>query len=505
MELAVVDGREAGTGGAMHIAIDLGAGSGRALVGGAGAGGFALREVHRFRYAPRQAGGHLRWDASSLLDGIRAGLRLGCSAAADEGSSVASVGVDSWGVDYALLDDGGNLVEEPICYRDSRTARAMDEVFAVVPRGEIFARTGIQFQLFNTLYQLWSHVRDGLSDRARHLLLMPDFCHHYLCGSIVAERTNASTTQLLNAGTSRWDDWLFERLGLPRRLMADVVDAGTVLGALRPELCAELGIPSMRVVAPGTHDTASAVAGTPLAPGWAYISSGTWSLVGVERSEPLLSAEACQASLTNEAGVFGTVRLLTNVMGLWLLESCRREWEAEGRPQELSPLLAAVAQVPDCPGVVFADDPRFFAPASMVRALRSALVETGQADTDDRVRLTKVILDSLALRYAAVVGNIERLTGRRIPGIHIVGGGSQNAYLNQATADASGKEVLAGPVEATATGNLLVQAVAAGSIESLAEGRRLVAELHPPVRFEPRDPGRWEHLAATYRDVSGCR
>ncbi len=345
MELAVVDGREAGTGGAMHIAIDLGAGSGRALVGGAGAGGFALREVHRFRYAPRQAGGHLRWDASSLLDGIRAGLRLACSAAADEGSSVASVGVDSWGVDYALLDIEGRLVEEPICYRDSRTARAMDEVFAVVPRGEIFARTGIQFQVFNTLYQLWSHVRDGLSDRARHLLLMPDFCHHYLCGSIVAERTNASTTQLLNAGTSRWDDWLFERLGLPRRLMADVVDAGTALGALRPELCAELGIPSMRVVAPGTHDTASAVAGTPLAPGWAYVSSGTWSLVGVERSEPLLSAEACQASLTNEAGVFGTVRLLTNVMGLWLLESCRREWEAEGRPQELSPLLAAVAQV----------------------------------------------------------------------------------------------------------------------------------------------------------------
>ena len=274
---------------------------------------------------------------------------------------------------------------------------------------------------------------------------------------------------------------------------------------LRPELCAELGIPSMRVVAPGTHDTASAVAGTPLAPGWAYISSGTWSLVGVERSEPLLSAEACQASLTNEAGVFGTVRLLTNVMGLWLLESCRREWEAEGRPQELSPLLAAVAQVPGFPGVVFADDPRFFAPASMVRALRSALVENGQADTDDPVRLTKVILDSLALRYAAVVGNIERLTGRRIPGIHIVGGGSQNAYLNQATADASGREVLAGPVEATATGNLLVQAVAAGSIESLAEGRRLVAESHPPIRFEPRDPGRWEHPAATYRDVSGCR
>jgi rhamnulokinase len=316
--------------------------------------------------------------------------------------------------------------------------------------------------------------------------MIPDFCNHELCGSLVTERTNASTTQLLNSGTGRWDDGLFERLGLPRRLMADVVDAGTAIGALRPELCSELGIPSVRVVAPGTHDTASAVAGTPLAPGWAYISSGTWSLVGVERSEPLLSPEASRAGLTNETGVFGTVRLLTNVMGLWLLESCRREWEAEGRPQELPALLAAVALVPDIPGVVYADDPRFFAPASMVRELRAALAETGQPDTADPVRLAKIILDSLALRYAAVVDSIGRLTGQSVRGIHIVGGGSQNAYLNQATADASGREVLAGPVEATATGNLLVQAIAAGSIESLAEGRRLVAEAHPPVRFMPR-------------------
>ena len=489
-------------GGALHVAIDLGAGSGRALLGGIGAAGFSLSEVHRFHYAPRRVDGRLRWDVARLIDGIHAGLRLAWAAAARAGEPIASVGVDSWGVDYALLDEHGLLVEEPICYRDDRTAGAMDRAFAAMPRDEIYARTGIQFLPFNTLFQLWAHVRDGLSDRARHLLLIPDFCHHLLCGSLVSERTNASTTQLLDAGTGRWDDQLFDRLSLPRRLMPEVVDAGTAIGTLRPEICAGLGLASMAVVAPGTHDTASAVAGTPLAPGWAYISSGTWSLVGVEREEPLLTAEASRAGLTNEAGVFGSVRLLTNVMGLWLLESCRREWEAEGRPQELSPLLAAVARVEDFAGVVFPDDRQFFAPDSMVRAIRSALVSTRQADTDNPVTLTKIILDSLALRYASVVATIERMTGRPIPGIHVVGGGSMNSYLNQATADASGRAVLAGPVEATATGNLLVQAIAAGSIESLAEGRRLVAAAQPSTRFEPRDPDRWARATRLFADIA---
>jgi rhamnulokinase len=497
------DGHLTATTGALHVAIDLGAGSGRALVGGVDAAGFRFVEVHRFHYPPRRIAGHLRWDIAGLTDGLRAGLRCARAAALGLGAPLVSVGVDSWGVDYAILDEDGRLVEEPMCYRDERTGGAMDAVFAIVPSDEIFRRTGIQFLPFNTIYQLWAHVRDGLSDRARHLLLMPDFCHHHLCGSLVSERTNASTTQLLDARTGRWDDQLFDRLSLPRRLMPDVVDAGTSIGMLRAELCAELSIARMAVVAPGTHDTASAIAGTPLARGWAYISSGTWSLVGVERREPLLTAEASRAGLTNEAGVFGSVRLLTNVMGLWLLESCRREWQAEGRAQDLPRLLEAVAQVPEFAGVVFPDDRRFFAPDSMVRGLRAALAETGQPDTDDPVRLTKIILDSLALRYAAVVATIERVTGRPIPGIHVVGGGSLNGYLNQATADASGREVLAGPVEATAIGNLLVQAIAAGSIGSLAEGRRLVADAHPPTRFEPRNPEHWAPAARLFDDVAG--
>ncbi len=470
---------------ALHVAIDLGAGSGRALVGGAGAAGFRLGEVHRFHYSPRQAGGRLRWDAASLIEGIETGLRRAWDAAARDGASISSVGVDSWGVDYALVDDDGRLVEEPVCYRDSRTAGVMDEVFAVVSRDEIFARTGIQFLPLNTMYQLWAHVRSGLPARARRLLLMPDFCHHHLCGSLVSERTNASTTQLLDAHTGRWDNELFARLGLPRDLMPAIVDAGTAIGTLRGEIC-HAGIEPVRVVAPGTHDTASAVAGTPLEPGWAYISSGTWSLVGVERQEPTLSADALREGFTNEAGVGGAVRLLTNVTGLWLLESCRREWEAEGRPQPIDALLAAVSRVEEPAGVIDPDDQRFFAPASMVRELRGALTATGQRAPDDPIRMAKVVLDSLALRYASVVTIIERVTGRPVPGIHIVGGGSLNAYLNQATADASGRPVLAGPVEATAIGNLLVQGMAAGTIGSLAEGRRLVADAFPPVRFEPR-------------------
>jgi len=497
----LTNGNRRRKGDALHVAIDLGAGSGRAFVGGAGPTGLRLTEVHRFHYTPRRVDGHLRWDIGALTEGVRAGLQRARAAAEGLFAPIVSIGVDSWGVDYALLDAEGHLLEDPICYRDDRTADAIDNVLAVVPREELYARTGIQFQPYNTLYQLWAHVRDGLPERAAHLLLMPDFCHHLLCDSLVSERTNASTTQLLDVRTGRWDEELFDRLHLPRRLMPDIIAAGSVLGTLRPELGGERDAAPVLVVAPGTHDTASAIAGTPLAPGWAFVSSGTWSLVGVERNEPLLSEAAARANLTNESGVFGSVRLLSNVMGLWLLESCRREWEAEGRGQDLPSLLRAVARVPESARVVFPDDRRFFTPSSMTSALRTALTDSGQADTDDPVLLTKLVLDSLALRYASVVARIEQLTGEAIEGLHIVGGGSQNDYLNQATANASGRPVLAGPVEATATGNVLVQAITTGELGSLDEGRRLLGGPLTLRRFEPRDRGRWVEASNRYRDL----
>ena len=331
--------------------------------------------------------------------------------------------------------------------------------------------------------------------------MIPDLCHHELCGSVVTERTNASTTQLLRAEDGRWDETLFARLGLPLALMPEVVSAGTELGTLSAEVQRELGCGAARVVAPATHDTGSAVAGTPLDAGWAYVSSGTWSLVGVERDGPLLGDAVARANFTNESGAFGTVRFLKNVMGLWILESCHWEWEAAGRGVALADLLTRVGAAAGFAGFVFPDHPRFFNPSSMTAELRASLVETGQPAPDEPVLLAKVVLDSLALRYASVLESIERLTGRAIEGVHVVGGGSQNAYLNQATADAAGRPVLAGPVEATAAGNVLVQAVARGEVPSLAEGRRRLARGTKPRRFEPRRRAEWAEAAGRYREI----
>ena len=489
-----------------HAAIDLGAGSGRALVGRVGTDDLHVEEVHRFHYAPRPVNGHLRWDVNRLFEGVRAGVLAAGARAAAESATLVSAAVDSWGVDYGLIDADGRLTEEPICYRDARTDGVMEQVFASLPRDEIYRRTGIQFLQLNTLYQLAAHVRGGLPHEAARLLLIPDLCHHLLCGSQVSERSDASTTQLLNVHTGDWDDELFARLGLPRELMPAVVTTGTDLGRLDRAFSSHAGLGGTRVLACPTHDTASAVAATPLEPGWAYISSGTWSLVGVERTSPMLTRDALEANFTNEAGAFGTIRFLKNVMGLWLLESCRREWEAAGRGMALADLLAGAASVSSFPGLVGPDDPRFFNPSSMVREIQRTLRAGGSAEHDDPVVLTRVIIDSLALRYASVVADIGRVTGAPVEGIHVVGGGSLNDCLSQATADATGRPVAAGPAEATAIGNILVQAIAAGTLPSLAHGRDLVRRTLRPRRFEPQVGRDWEGARRRYRDLeSGPR
>jgi rhamnulokinase len=485
----------------LRLAVDLGAGSGRAVLGRLAGDVVELDEVHRFHYAPRPVAGHLRWDMARLFDGLRESVVRAVEATAGVGGRLASLGVDSWAVDYGFVDVEGRLLEEPVCYRDPRTEGVMDEVFALVPREEIFARTGIQFLSLNTLYQLFAHVRAGLPARAARLLLIPDLCHQFLCGSTVSERTNASTTQLLDPASGDWDAVLFDRLGLPRALMPPIVAAGSELGDLRPAFGPTARAETPRVVAPATHDTASAVAGTPLEPGWAYVSSGTWSLVGLERDTPLGGADAARANVTNEAGAYGSVRTLKNVMGLWILESCQREWEAAGRVQDPGELLGAVAASPAFPGFVFPDDPRFFHPRGMTAALGGFLRETGQIVPDDPALLAKVVLDSLALRYASVLDTLECLGGQVVPGLHIVGGGSRNDYLNQATADATGRPVLAGPAEAAAAGNVLVQAVACGEIASLAEGRARLARGAGLRRFEPRRAAAWAEATSRYREI----
>jgi len=470
----------------LYIAVDLGAGSGRVILTGFQSEELMLEEIRRFHYPPRTVGGHLRWDAQQILAEIKTGLREAAQRARELNRRVHSLGIDCWGVDYGLLDAEGRLLEDPVCYRDSRTDGMMEAVFERVPKAEVFARTGIQFMQLNTLFQLYAHVREGLPKAASRLLMVPDLIGALLSGRRVTEFSIGTTTQMFGASTGSWDDGLLARLGIPRHLLCDVVPSGTSLGPLLPDVSVETGLNGVELVAPAAHDTGSAVAGAPLQPGWAYISSGTWSLAGVERNGVLINSEVARHNFTNEGGVFGTTRFLKNVMGLWILESCRREWRERGAPVEYGDLLQRAAAIDAEPGLLYPDDPRFLNPPSMLAAIGEQMRETGQAAPSDPPAVVKVILDSLAYRYASVFQTIEALTATPIEGVQIIGGGSQNAYLNQATATATGKPVLAGPVEATAIGNAVVQATAAGRFASLAAARAHVARHVRPTSYAPR-------------------
>ena len=469
----------------LYIAVDLGAGSGRVFLAGVAPDELLLEEVRRFYYPPTRTHGALRWDFAQIFTEIKAGLQAAGVRARELGRKIRSIGIDSWAVDYGLVDAVGTLLENPVCYRDARTQGVMEQVFARVSKETIFRRTGIQLQPFNTLFQLYAHAQTGLPDNADKLLLMPDLLGFFLTGRAVCEYTNATTTQMVHAATGAWDTELLAQLELPAHLLPEMVSAGTDLGPLKAELATELGLENVYVVATATHDTASAVIGAPLAGDWAYISSGTWSLVGVELPQPLITEEVARHNCTNEGGAFGTVRFLQNVMGLWLLESCRKEWQEQGLATDYDALLRDAVLLEDMP-LVNPDDPRFFNPHSMLEALAEHLRENGETLPESPAAVTKIILDSLAQRYAEVLRSIALLTKRRIYGVHIVGGGSLNDYLNQATANATGLPVWAGPVEATVTGNILVQAMAAGRFPSLREARWHVSQNIELTEFEPQ-------------------
>jgi len=490
----------------LYIAVDLGAGSGRVVLADLSAERFSFDELRRFSYPPSYVDGHLRWDFPKIIDEIRIGLAACGNRANDLGRRIFSIGVDSWGVDYGLIDSAGTLIENPVCYRDERTQGVVDLVFTKVSRDEIFQRTGVQFLQFNTLFQLYaqSELGDGIPDRASRMLMIPDLVNLFLTGTTVSEYTNATTTQMLNAACGDWDHELMGRLGLPTRLCGEVVPAGSDLSLISSSLARELGLEDVRVTATATHDTASAVAGTPLEDDWAYISSGTWSLVGIERANPLINSEVAKSNFTNEGGAFGSIRLLKNVMGLWILESCRKEWAKNGSTANYESLLNEVASIETSAPVIFPDDPRFFNPPSMLNTISTQLSEYGCIDdfsVNNAASIAKTVLDSLALRYASVIRTIESLIGRKVRGVHIVGGGSRNDYLNQATATATGLPVKAGPVEATVSGNVLVQAIAAGRFESLAEARRYSRERYKFKEYEPTSSSAWEETARRYREI----
>jgi rhamnulokinase len=483
-------------------AVDLGAESGRVFLARFDGASVALEEVHRFRNRPVFIRGHRFWNLLGLWQEILAGLQRARQIA----GQLDSVGVDSWAIDYGLVDDHGFLLGQPFCYRDHRTDGMMQRVCASIGPENIYARTGIQFLPFNTLYQLVAHeqMQPGKLSNAHRLLLIPDIFHAWLSGNFVTEQTNASTTQCWNPTTRSWATDLLDMVGVPAAIFPPVVEAGTDLGIVMREMQDELGTP--RVIAPATHDTGSAIAGVPVAfsGDWGYVSSGTWSLVGVELPQPMISTAALAANCTNEGGIFGTTRFLKNVMGLWLLQECQRRWAREGYIADYDTLLAETDAITPFTALIDPDDPRFLAPDDMPAAINGYLVEHRQSALTTPPAFTRCIMESLVLRYAQVITEISNLTGKHLTGIHVVGGGSQNARMNQWLADVLDIPVLAGPGEATALGNALMQLVGLGELRTLADVRHL-AYATPTTAFLPRPmhQAQWREAGARFAALIG--
>ncbi|HEY1158021.1 MAG TPA: rhamnulokinase family protein [Arthrobacter sp.] len=474
-----------GVDGGVFAAVDIGASSGRVMLGrvtpNAGA---ALETVHRFPNGVVEHDGGLRWDFDALYAEVLEGLRAAATVAAVQGETIASIGIDTWAVDYGLVDEAGKLVAQPFSYRDDRSRTAVDTVHGTLDPARLYQTTGLQFLQFNTIYQLATEQDlDGLQ-----ALLIPDLIAFLLTGVRRTEATNASTTGLFDAVAGEWATEFFAALGLRKDLFPPLIQPGEAYGDLLPDVAAAVGLPTeTTVVAVGSHDTASAVAAVPAGDeAFAYISSGTWSLVGLELKHPVLTEASREANFTNERGVDGTIRYLRNVGGLWLLSECQRTWAGEGFQPDLAALLAAAAALPAGGPQINADDPDFIAPDNMPGRIRAAVRRAGADLGDDPAAITRCIMDSLAAGYARTITDAERLADRPVEVVHVVGGGSQNALLCQLTANATGKPVIAGPVEATALGNVLVQARAAGAATGgLPHLREIVAAGTTLRRFEP--------------------
>lgn len=470
--------------GVRHVAVDLGASGGRVAVGSFGDGAFHVEIVHRFPNGGVTRDGNLYWDIDRLKAEVFAGLKR-----AAEGGEVASVGVNSWGVDYALLDESHEMLDGVRHYRDPRTEGIIEQVGDSVPLSEIYAETGIQFMPFNTAFQLVVDQREhpDMLTRAQRMLFVPDLFHYWLCGIPANEATNASTSQLYNPFTRDWSRDLMARLGIPCSIVSKPVSAGTILGSLTPEAAEETGLGSARVVAAATHDTASAVAAVPALAGddWAYIASGTWFLVGVESSQPVITDKTFELGLTNEAGAGGKTLLLKNVTGLWIVQECRREWD----DMDYATLYAEAAASPTT-ARIDPDDIEFAIPREdMAERVVAWCQNHGQSVPQTRGEIVRCVVESIAEKSARLLDQIEQVTGKAIRKIHVVGGGCQIEFLNQVLADRSGRTVIAGPVEATLLGNLLIQAAAMGTItygsDLLSTVRDYVRASHTLTTYEP--------------------
>lgn len=466
----------------VFVAVDLGATAGRIFSGRLAGDRLGIEETYRFPNIPVRIGRSLFWDVLSLWREVKHGISLATSRYGE----VSSVGVDTWGIDFALLGRDGELLGNPHLYRDPRTEGMMERVFQVVPREEVYHRTGIQFMRINSLYHLYylSLHNRPLLQAADRLLMIPDLFNYWLCGEKVCEFTDATTTQFYNPRMGWWDVELLQRLDIPTHFLAEIVPPGTKLGVVSEALTSELG--RFEVVATASHDTASAVAATPLeGEDSAYISSGTWSLVGAEVPEPVINPTSMEYNFTNEGGVFGTFRLLRDVQGMWLLDECRRIWSAQGREHPPEKIVELASRAEPFRAFIDPDDPRFVSPLNMVEEIAGYLRERGQPGAGGVGEMARIIYESLAFKYRLVLEQLQALTGRKIRRIHVVGGGSKNWLLNQLTADFTGLEVVAGPTEATSIGNLLMQAVAAGLLGTHRQLREVVRNSFPLKVYTP--------------------
>ena len=465
-------------------AVDLGATSGRVMLGHVGPDQLSVEAVHRFSNDPVRITDGLHWNILELYRNLLIGLRK----AVVEQPDLAGVGIDSWAVDYGLVS-GDRLINNPFHYRDERTARGVDLVHKIADHASLYATNGLQFQPFNSIYQLAVDHEAGVIDDTTRMLMLPDLLAFWLTGEQIGERTNASTTGLLDVSTGSWNATLIDKLSLPRSLFPSLVDPASRVGPLRDDVAAEVGA-ALDVIAVGSHDTASAVVGVPMTePGAAYISSGTWSLVGIELDRPVLTEESREANFTNEGGVDGKIRYLRNVMGMWLLSESIRTWEREGLILELTTLLAQAAAITTPVAIFDANHPSLLPPGDMPKRITELCVAADTAAPNSPPEFARSIVESLAEAYATAIDDAERLSGSKINIVHIVGGGSQNTLLCQLTANRTGRRVLAGPVEATAIGNVLIQGRAAGLVDGeLSELRALVARTFPLAEYQPPEP-----------------
>jgi rhamnulokinase len=490
---------------ANFLAVDLGASTGRVVWGRWDGQGFKLQDLHRFPNNPLRSEGRLQWDIEQLWREIKKGLALYPTLCQE---LLTSIGVATWAVDYALLDENDQLLGLPYHYRDHRTDGLMAQVLEKVPRARIFDETGLQFLPFNTLYQLYSQTEteSSLLAQATTFLMIPDLLHFWLCGRKAVEFTNATTTQFFSVKEKDWAKGLLAELGIPTHYLPPIVQPGTILGELRLELAKEVGLTQeipVRIVTPGTHDTASAVAGIPyLDKHTAFLSSGTWSLVGVELDNPILSPSALALNFTNEGGVAGTTRLLKNVMGLWLVQECQRIWQEAGHYYDWETLAQMSEQTPAFASLIDPDTSDFLNPVNMPEAIQNFCHRTGQPIPQSPGAIIRCCLESLALKYRVVMGQLEELLDYPLKVIRVVGGGSQNELLGQFTASACDREVITGPVEATALGNILLQAIATGHISDLTAGRKALENGFSLKHYFPKDRPAWAEALVRFQRLA---